>query len=326
MEQIVFLDDVECAKYQELLEPLQRFGGLTVYTTVPKNNRELLERVHDATVVCFGLSHFTKEVLSACPDLKLLCFLGTGVWDYVDLEAANKLRIAVMNVADYGINAVAEHVLALMLAVNRHICEAHQRVLWGIWDQSGLAGVELAGSTLGIVGLGRIGRRVAEIGLQLGMRVCGYDNVPPQQWPGFQQIEFMSLRNVVRTADYLTIHLPGLPETQNVVNADVLKLLKKDAVVINTSRGEVLDNEFLAHLLRTGRIRGAGLDVFPTEPPGNDNPYLGLTNVVLTPHIGFATRNAIQRLLQTAVQQIADFLVDEQRVVVNAQEEESINN
>ena len=224
------------------------------------------------------------------------------------------------NVPEYGTSSVSQMAFAHLLHLTQHVAEHGRSVLAGNWTriddfcywESPL--VELAGLTFGVVGFGRIGRAAAEIARAFGMKVLAHDVAPP---PAAEGVCFVGLDELFRQSDVISLHCPLTPQTQQLVNAQRLGLMKPSAFLINTSRGPLVDQQALAEALNAGRIAGAGLDVLTIEPPPADNPLLGAKNCCITPHIAWATRAARKRLLDTAVANVRAFLAGTPQNVVN---------
>jgi len=231
-----------------------------------------------------------REVLDKGTRLKLVARPGTGL-DNVDVEYAKSRGVAVVNSPESLIEAVSEHVILLMLALSRRLVQADLSTKAGKWEKNSLMGVELKGKTLGVVGLGRIGRRIAEIGKTLGMSVLFYDviTIPPDVLSSLGA-KVVSLDELFIASDYITLHVPMTPETAHMVGAQRIAQMKKTAVLVNTSRGGVIDEAALAGSLKEGRIAGAALDVFEKEPPSGE--IMSAPNTILTPHIGGQTEEA----------------------------------
>ena len=231
-----------------------------------------------------------REVLDKGTRLKLVARPGTGL-DNVDVEYAKSRGVAVVNSPESLIEAVSEHVILLMLALSRRLVQADLSTKAGKWEKNSLMGVELKGKTLGVVGLGRIGRRIAEIGKTLGMSVLFYDviTIPPDVLSSLGA-KVVSLDELFIASDYITLHVPMTPETAHMVGAQRIAQMKKTAVLVNTSRGGVIDEAALAGALKEGRIAGAALDVFEKEPPSGE--IMSAPNTILTPHIGGQTEEA----------------------------------
>jgi len=230
------------------------------------------------------------EVLDRAISLRLVARPGTGL-DNVDVDYAKSKGITVINSPESLIEGVSEHVVLLMLALSRKLVPADQGTRLGKWEKNALMGRELKGKILGIVGLGRIGRRIAEIARTLGMSVLVYDVIViPPEVLAESGARVVSLDDIFSSSDYITLHVPMTPETAHLVNASRLSQMKKTAFLVNTSRGGVVDEQALAQALNEHRIGGAALDVFEKEPPSG--AIMSAPNTVLTPHIGGQTEEA----------------------------------
>jgi D-3-phosphoglycerate dehydrogenase len=253
---------------------------------------ELLEVIggYDALVVR-SQTQVDADVIEAGKRLKVIARAGVGV-DNVDLEAATRCGIVVCNAPQSNIISAAEHTVAMLLAVARNIPQAHGALSEGRWERSRWTGTEVYGKTLGVLGLGRIGSLVAKRCQAFGMDVIAYDPFLAPDRAARMEVELLSSVEAVLTrADFVTVHLPRTPETANLLDADRLALMRPDARLINVARGGIIDEQALATALREGRLAGAALDVFASEPLA-DSPLFGLPNVVLTPHLGASTSEA----------------------------------
>jgi D-3-phosphoglycerate dehydrogenase len=244
---------------------------------------------YDALIVR-SRTKIDRDVLDRATQLKLVARPGTGL-DNVDVEYAKSKGVTVLNSPESLVEAVAEHVVLLMLALSRNLVRADQGTRAGKWEKTALTGWELRGKTLGIVGLGRIGRRIAEVAKVLGMSIIVYDviSIPKDVLDGLAA-RVVPLDEIFRSSDFVTLHVPMAPDTAHLVNETRLLQMKKTACIINTSRGGVIDQEKLAAALSEGRIGGAALDVFEKEPPSG--PILSAPRTILTPHIGGQTEEA----------------------------------
>ena len=225
-----------------------------------------------------------RAVLDKASRLRLVARPGTGL-DNIDVEYAKSKGVAVVNSPESLVEGVAEHVVLLMLALSRKLVTADVGTRAGKWEKNALMGTELKGKVLGIVGLGRIGRRIAEIANVLGMSVLFYDviTIPPEVVASLEA-KVVGLDELFTSSDYITLHVPMTPDTAHMVGAQRLARMKKTAFLVNTSRGGVIDEAALASALQNGTIAGAALDVFEKEPP--TGPILTAPNTILTPHIG----------------------------------------
>ncbi|MEL6320335.1 MAG: phosphoglycerate dehydrogenase, partial [Cyanobacteria bacterium J06626_14] len=250
----------------------------------------------------------TQAVIDAGTKLKIIGRAGVGV-DNVDVPAATRRGILVVNSPEGNTIAAAEHAIAMMLSLSRHIPEANQSIKAGNWDRKKFTGVEVYKKTLGIVGLGKIGSHVATIARAMGMRLLAYDpflSADRAEQLGCQLVE---LDGVLREADYITLHLPKTPETAHMINTDVLKMMKPSARIINCARGGIINETDLAEALENGTIAGAALDVYEEEPLG-ESPLTALDKqIVMTPHLGASTAEAQVNVAVDVAEQIRDVLL-----------------
>ena len=245
---------------------------------------------YDALIVR-SQTRVTARVLEAGERLKVVARAGIGL-DNVDVEAATRRGILVVNAPQSNIVSAAEHTIALLLAQARNIPQAHAALRAGRWERARYQGVELAGKTLGIVGLGRVGAMVAQRALAFGMRVIAHDPYVPRERAREMGVDLMpSLEALLVQSDFVSLHLPRTPQTEGLIGAHELSLMKEGARLVNTARGGIVDEEALAKAVADGHLGGAALDVFAQEPPG-DSPLFHLENVVVTPHLGAATVEA----------------------------------
>lgn len=276
--QVEYVGDL--APYDFEREQLARVGAELV--VVRGTGSEVVDAAGDAQVIWLEWTpHFTREVLTQLPGCGLVLRWGVG-YDQIDVAAATELGIAVGNAPSYCTLDVAEHALALMLSVSRQITVRQEQMRAGLWRAGAPGHRRLAGSTVGIVGLGRIGRRTAELCGALGATVLGHDPVVGDL-PGIRSV---ALETLLSHADYVSVHVPLTDDTHRLIRAETLALMRPQAVLINTSRGGAVDQDDLIAALTAGRLRAAALDVFEDEPLAADHALRGLPNVVLTPHDG----------------------------------------
>jgi len=258
----------------------------------PSILREELLRVvgeYDALIIR-SRTKVDRELIDKAASLKLVARPGTGL-DNVDVDYAKSKGITVVNSPESLVEAVSEQVTLLMLALSRKLVKADSSTKAGLWEKNSLMGAELKGKVLGIVGLGRIGRRIAEIAGVLGMSILVYDVIPiPPDVVSKLRCRIVSLDELFASSDFVTLHVPMTDDTRYMVNAERLARMKKGAFLINTSRGGVVDENSLAASLREGHLGGAALDVFEKEPPSG--PILSAPGTILTPHIGGQTDEA----------------------------------
>ncbi len=302
-------------------EKFEQIGKLTLHERTPLGQIISRSRGHDAILT--NKVPLTAETFDELPELKYVGALSTG-YDVVDVQAAADRNIIVTNVPTYGTNSVAQHATALMLELIRHVALHSQSVKEGKWTTNkdwcyALAPIEeLTDKTLAIVGIGRIGRTFARIGAAMGMRLIAHD----EYWPAAEQmegleVESVELDEVFRCGDAISLHCPLTPATDRLVNAQRLAMMKPTAILINTSRGPLIDNQDLADALRNGVIAGAGVDVLDVEPPPADHPLIGAPNCFVTPHISWYARGARQRLMDIAADSYKAFLDGNPINVVN---------
>jgi D-3-phosphoglycerate dehydrogenase / 2-oxoglutarate reductase len=280
---------------------------------VPNISRdELLARVgsYDVLVVR-SRTKVDAGVIARAPRLKLIARAGSGV-DNIDTAAASAKGIEVLSSPESLVESVAEHVVGLMLALARSTISADSSMKEGRWDKARFVGVELRGKTLGIVGVGRIGRRVGEIARVLGMTLLGYDLVEvPQETLVSLDCKMVDLDTLFASSDFVTLHVPLTSETRHLVDRRRLSLMRKSAFIVNTARGEVIDEAALISALNSGAIRGAGLDVFAGEPRITE--VVTAANTVTTPHIGGQTEDAQTSAVTLAGARITEFFDSRQR-------------
>jgi D-3-phosphoglycerate dehydrogenase len=250
----------------------------------------------------------TPELLAAAPRLRVVGRAGVGV-DNIDLDAATTRGVLVMNTPGGNAVSVAEHALALMLAVARSIPQCTAAIHAGRWEKPATIGVELRGKTLGLVGFGRVGSEVARRARALEMRVLAFDPFVSEAVASDAGVELAAMAEVLAQSDFISLHTALNPATEKLFNAQTLTKCKRGAVLINTARGELLDETAVAEALRSGQLLGAGLDVFSEEPP-KGSLLIGLPNVIATPHIAGSTREAQEEVGTLIVQQVADFLAE----------------
>ena len=272
----------------------------------PANDDDTIARLQDADAIINIRSsvRFTRKVLAGCPKLKILSVWGTGV-DHVDLAAAEELGITVSNTPAYGAPYVAEQALALALSVSRQIVQNDRHIREGGWTRGFID--ELYGKTLGVVGAGAIGQRMIQLGQAIGMKVIAWTvNATPQRAASYG-VEFVSLEQLFQQSDVVSLHLTLNPETNHLINAAHLALMKPTAILVNTARGAVVDEAALLDALEQRRIAGAGLDVFEVEPLTPGHPFTKLDNVVLSPHAGGMAYNGTMRGLEMSVENLEAF-------------------
>ena len=291
------------------IEILRGVPGWTVDARTQRPPAELARDLAEAdALIVRSATTVDAQVIADAPKLRVIARAGTGV-DNVDVPAATARGIVVMNSPGANSVSVAEHALALMLALARAVPAADSAMKRGVWDKKKLTGAELRGKTLGVIGLGRIGQEVATRARAFGMDVVAHDPFISEQIAGSLGIELLTVDEVCGRADYLTLHVPSTPETRHLLNARRLAICKPGVRIINTARGELIDEVALAEAIERGHVGGAGLDVFETEPPV-DGRLTKLPQVVATPHIAASTVEAQELVGTETAMNVRDFLRD----------------
>ncbi len=294
-------------------EGLEALGEVTVYDhTAPEDVRA---RMAGADIILTNKTLLTAELMDACPSVKYIGVLATG-YNVVDLAAAAQRGIPVTNVPAYGTQEVAQHVFALLLEICNRVGHHDDAVREGRWASSPnfcfwdmpLAG--LAGKTMGVIGLGKIGRATVDIARAFGMQVIAASAHADDDF-------VVPMPRLLRESDVISLHCPLTAENAGFVNAETIGQMKDGVILINTARGGLIDERALREALLSGKVAAAGLDVLSSEPPRADNPLIGLENCVITPHIAWASREARARLMAIAVDNVAAFLRGERQNVVN---------
>jgi D-3-phosphoglycerate dehydrogenase len=290
------------------LGPL-REAGFALEKRTGLRGAELAEAVRGADgLVVRSETRVTAELLAAAGRLRVIGRAGVGV-DNIDVAAATQRGVVVMNAPDGNTMTTAEHTLALLLALARRVPEGQASLKAGRWERKRFVGVELRGKTLGIVGLGRIGRVVASRALGFEMKVVAFDPFVAPERPRDEGIELAPLEEVCARADFVTVHAPLTPETRGIIGAKELARMKPGVRVINCARGGLVDERALYDAIKEGRVAGAALDVFEEEPPPADHPLLSLEEVVATPHLGASTREAQEGVAVIVAEQMRDFFL-----------------
>jgi len=302
MARIVIPDDEP-----EVMLPSSAFGKLRdkdvkLFDSRPAGPLELVERIRDAELVINirSTSRFTDEVLEKCAKLRLISIWGTGT-DNVDLASARARGICVTNTPGVSAAAVAEHTIALIMAVAKQLVHIDQQVRHGNWPRAMV--MQLRGKTFGLVGTGAIGREVAKLGIGLGMKVIA--------WTFHSEhdiAEWVSFDDVFRQSDVVSVHVRQTADTLGFIRREHFDLMKRSAIFVNTARGGIVKEADLLHALQAGRIAGAGLDVFESEPLPADSPFYSLRNVVLTPHSAGITPETTEAGLALAIENVFSFL------------------
>ena len=297
---------------QQVYKELETIGDCVDISKSNSRDKDLANHIKDCEIVVIrSATKLTKEVLDKAEQLKIIARCGVGI-DNIDIDFAKSKNIFVTNSPSANLISVVELTVALIISASRKLSLADSHLKKGEWNRSQFLGNELYGKTLGIVGFGKAGRLVAERMKSFGMSIVFYDPYVTD-WNGSE--ESIKLDDLLRTADVVSIHVIKTKDTENLISKDMLDLLKPSSVIINTSRGGVLDEDYLFELLESEKIFGAGLDVYSNEPPKNVDRYNGL-NLVTTPHIGASTNEAQLKAGLETIENIKKILAGDESVAL----------
>lgn len=300
--------------------PIERILPVTLYEKTL--TEDIIDRSKDAEILLTNKTPLTRETLLQLPKLKYIGVLATG-YDVVDIAAAAELGIVVTNTPGYANNAVPEHVFALIFECYRQIGLHSKQVKHGEWGQNGqfcfwnTPQRELGGKTIGIIGFGNTGNNVARIANGFGMNILAY--APrPKPLPNYNNFNYAELSDVLAQSDIVTLHCPLTEDTKHIINEASLKIMKQDAIIINTARGPLLEEQAVADALTKGKLGGLAVDVVSQEPIASDHPFLSTPNTFITPHLAWATIEARMTLMQIAADNIKAFLAGTPHNVVTS--------
>ncbi len=288
---------------------LREFGELTVYDRTPEVL--IVQRISDAEIVITNKTPITAGTIDQCPDIRMIAVLATG-YNIVDTAYATEKGITVSNVPAYGTASVGQFAIAMLLEICHHIGHHNETVHNGKWQNSAdwcywdYPLIELDRKTIGIIGFGRIGRTTGRIARALGMNVLAFDRHPDDA--GSEIARYTDLDELLKESDVIALHCPLFPETSGMINWETISKMKDGVILLNNSRGGLINEQDLAEALCSGKVAAAGLDVVSAEPIREDNPLLKAPNCLITPHISWAAKECRQRILDTTVQNIRAFL------------------
>jgi glycerate dehydrogenase len=300
---------------------LKSFGDLTVYDRTDHSNEKIIQNIDGAEIIFTNKTPLTREVLIAVPSVKYIGVLATG-FNVVDTAAAKELGIIVTNVPAYSTDSVAQLTFALLLEICHHVGSHNEAVYRGDWSNSkdfcfwNYPLIELSGKTMGIIGFGRIGQAVAKIAQTFGLKVLANDitNNPALE---NENCKYVSLDKLLDESDIISLHCPLTESNREMINANCIGKMKDGVIIINTSRGPLINEADLSYALNSGKIGGAAVDVVSVEPIKHDNPLLKAKNCIITPHIAWAPKEARIRLMDIAVENLRAFLAGKPRNVVS---------
>lgn len=301
-------------------DALRRFGELTVYERTSDDQSEVAERIKGADIVVANKTPIRAEVINSTGALKYITILATG-YDIVDVAAARARGIPVSNVPSYGTAAVAQFAIAMLLEICHHVAHHSETVHAGRWESCAdwcywdYPLIELAGKTMGIIGFGRIGQQTGRIAKALGMHILATGSRPTDV--GREIADYVELDELLARSDVISLHCPLFPSTRGIISRENIARMKDGVILLNNSRGALVDEQALADALNSGKVYAAGLDVVSTEPIRGDNPLLKAKNCFITPHISWAPKEARERIMDCTVKNIEAFLDGKPVNVVN---------
>ena len=316
---IVILDGKALNPGDLSYDHLNQYGDVTIYQRT-ETEAETIERIGDSEIVLVNKVPITEAVLEACPNIKLICVQATG-YNIVDCKACAARGISVTNVPTYGTAAVAQFTMALILEMCHRVGLHNHSVHQGDWSKAEsfcywlTPQMELAGKTLGIIGFGRIGQAVGRLAAAFGMKVITYNRSQSEE--GRKIAEYVELETLFTQSDIISLHCPLFPETEKIINAVNIAKMKDGAMLVNTARGGLVDEEALVEALQSGKLRYAAVDVVSQEPMNPDNPLLKTRKCIITPHIAWAPVESRQRLMDCVEENIRSYLRGQPQNVVN---------
>lgn len=316
---IVVLDGKGLAADDLNYDAFREFGEVTVYENTPRE--QVIERIGNSDIVITNKVLLTRDIMDACPSIRLVLIMATG-YNIIDLEAATSRGITVCNIPAYSTNAVAQYVFACILSFCNKISEHNASVAAGDWIASDTFSYrvaplyELSGKTLGIVGFGAIGKAVAKIAKAFEMNILVYSRTIYPQFES-SNLKFVDLNTLLENSDFVSLHCPLTAATQNMIGAEQLKMMKNTAMLINSSRGPVVNEQALSDALKEGEIAAAALDVLVSEPMQESCPLKDAPNCTITPHIAWAPLETRMRLMDIAIENLKAYLNGTPQNVVN---------
>lgn len=310
---IVILDGYTVNHGDLSWDGLKEFGELEVYDRTSKDPQEIISRIGDAEIVLENKINMSREIMDACPNIRYIGELATG-YNNVDIAAAKEKGIIVTNIPAYSTASVAQLAIALLLEICHHAAHHNDLVHRGEWTSCpdsmfydhNYPLIELDGKTLGIIGFGQIGRSVARIARAMGMKVIAYSRSVREE--GKALADYVSLDELLAGSDVISLHCPLFPETKGIINAESIAKMKDGVIILNTSRGPLINEKDLADALSSGKVYAAAMDVVSEEPMRADNPLLGAPRCIITPHMAWMPTEARIRLINIAVNNVRAFL------------------
>lgn len=317
--EIVVLDKPRENKGEIDWSEIEKLGHARIYDDTLQEN--VAKTIGNAEIVFVNKGKITREILDACPNIKFISVIATG-YNKIDIEACKERGILVSNVPSYGSKAIGQHAVALLMEITNHVAHHDKEVRklrkssdtdWAFWDYPL---VELEYKTMGIIGLGRIGQTVAKVGLALGMDVIAYDAYENEKMKKIG-IKYVPLDKLLALSDVISLHCPLTAENENMINSEAIAKMKDGVIIINNSRGGLIDEHALADALKSGKVYAAGIDAVKVEPITEDCPLLSAPNCFITPHISWASLDCRRRLIRLAIENVKAYLNGKPINIVN---------
>lgn len=317
--EIVVLDKPRENKGEIDWSEIEKLGHARIYDDTLQEN--VAKTIGNAEIVFVNKGKITREILDACPNIKFISVIATG-YNKIDIEACKERGILVSNVPSYGSKAIGQHAVALLMEITNHVAHHDKEVRklrkssdtdWAFWDYPLF---ELEYKTMGIIGLGRIGQTVAKVGLALGMEVIAYDAYENEKMKKIG-IKYVPLDKLLALSDVISLHCPLTAENENMINSETIAKMKDGVIILNNSRGGLVDEQALADALKSGKVYAAGIDTVKVEPITEDCPLLSAPNCFITPHISWASLDCRRRLIRLAIENVKAYLNGKPINIVN---------
>jgi phosphoglycerate dehydrogenase-like enzyme len=295
------------ARAKALFAQLEKEGHKVFHIEGIPGEDEILAHKEIDILSVFVNTRVTKKVIEGLPDLKLIVTRSTGV-DHIDTVTAIRHNVAIANVAGYGTAPVAEQTFGLLLSLVRKIIKADASVRAGLWEPFKFQGANISGKTFGVIGTGAIGINVCRIAKAFGANVIAYDIIKREDMAREVGFSYVDLKDLIRKSDIISLHIPLSKETHRLINAKTISKMKDGVIIVNTARGSIIDYKALTEAIKSGKVAGAGLDVYEQEPPEPKSELCRLENTVLTPHIAWNTVEAENYILDVTINTIREFI------------------
>lgn len=317
--EIVVLDKPRENKGEIDWSEIEKLGNVRIYDDTPQE--DISKTIGNAEIVFINKGKITREILDVCPNIKFISVIATG-YNKIDIDACKEKGILVSNVPSYGSKAIGQHAIALLMEITNYVAHHDKEVRklrkssdtdWAFWDYPLF---ELEYKTMGIIGLGRIGQTVAKVGLALGMEVIAYDAYENEKMKEIG-IKYVPLDKLLALSDVVSLHCPLTAENENMINSETIAKMKDGVIILNNSRGGLVDEQALADALKSGKVYAAGIDAVKVEPITKDCPLLSAPNCYITPHISWASLDCRRRLIKLAIENVKAYLEGNPINIVN---------